>query len=60
MNRFCKSGDKKIIGINVISIIINLSTILCVFDKTLILPIICNKCGSKDEQNLKMANQLRY
>ena len=31
-----------------------------IFDKTLVLFIICDKCGSKDKKKLKKKNQLRY
>ena len=30
------------------------------FDKTLVIPIICDKCGSNNEKIFKEENQLRY
>ena len=31
-----------------------------VFEKTLVLSIICSKCSNEDEKYLKKRNQLRY
>ena len=31
-----------------------------IFDKTLIIPIICDKCGSNDKTYLPNKNRLRY
>ena len=36
-----------------------ISSILYILDKTLVLSIICDKCGSNDEEIFKENNQLR-